>query len=191
MDEKALLSRYYHRSRDSLMWKVEGLSERQVRMPLTPTGTNLLGLLKHVAGVDVGYLGEIFGRPFPHPVLERIDADPSTDMWAAADEPAEMIIGFARDAWAHTDQTIADLDLETTTRVPWWGPDAPDVTLRWMILHVISETAQHLGHADIVRELVDGRAGLSAARTNLPDLDTQDWAEYTGRLRALAESFPG
>ncbi|MBO0813023.1 MAG: DinB family protein [Microlunatus sp.] len=190
MDQKSVLKRYYNRSRDSFLWKLEGLSERRLRMPLTPTGTNLLGLLKHVASVDVGYLGLVFGRPFSHPVQERIDADPVTDMWAAADEPAELIKDFARQAWAHTDRTIEELDLDATGRVPWWGPDSPDVTLHWILVHVISENAQHLGHADVVRELTDGLVGLRRDATNLPELTEQDWADHTGRLQAIAESFP-
>lgn len=190
MDQKSVLKRYYLRSRESLLWKVDGLSERQLRMPLTPTGTNLLGVLKHVAYVDVGYLGEVFGRPFQHPLLERIDADPSTDLWAADDEPAEMIKDFARRAWAHTDRTIEDLELDAVGRVPWWGPNGEEVTLYWILVHVISENAQHLGHVDIVRELTDGVVGLRRDGTNLPDNSAQDWADYTAKLRTIAESFP-
>lgn len=187
MDQKSVLKRYYRRSRESLLWKVDGLSERQVRMPLTPTGTNLLGVLKHVAFVDVEYLGRVFGRPFAHPVLDRIDADPSTDLWAADDEPAEMIKDFARQAWAHTDATIEELDLDAVGRVPWWGDE--EVSLYWILVHVISENAQHLGHVDIVRELTDGVVGLRRDSTNLPDKSDQDWADHTARLRTIAESF--
>jgi uncharacterized damage-inducible protein DinB len=188
MDEKSVLKRYYLRTRESLLWKLDGLSERQLRMPLTPTGTNLLGVLKHVAAVDVGYLGEVFGRPFRHPVIDRIDADPSTDLWAAEDESAEMIKDFARQAWTHTDATIDALELDAVGRVWWWGDE--EVTLEWILVHVISENAQHLGHVDIVRELTDGAIGLRRDVTNLPDRTTSDWAEYTSRLRQLAESFP-
>jgi uncharacterized damage-inducible protein DinB len=189
MDEKSVLQRYYLRTRESFLWKLDGLSERQVRMPLTPTGTNLLGVLKHVASVDVGYLGEVFGRPFRDPVIERIDADPSTDLWAAEDEAAEMIKDFARRAWAHTDATIDELELDSVGRVPWWGDQ--QVTLEWILVHVISENAQHLGQVDIMRELTDGAAGLRPDASNLPDMTAADWAEHTARLRALAESFPG
>jgi uncharacterized damage-inducible protein DinB len=189
MDEKSVLQRYYLRTRESFLWKLDGLSERQVRMPLTPTGTNLLGVLKHVASVDVGYLGEVFGRPFRDPVIERIDADPSTDLWAAEDEAAEMIKDFARRAWAHTDATIDELELDSVGRVPWWGDQ--QVTLERILVHVISENAQHLGQVDNMRELTDGAAGLRPDASKLPDMTAADWAEHTARLRALAESFPG
>ncbi|GAB3929828.1 hypothetical protein GCM10011575_28050 [Microlunatus endophyticus] len=185
-----MLVRYYRESRESFLWKVDGLSERLLRMPLTPTGSNLLGILKHVAAVDVGYLGEVFDRPFSHPVLERIDADPSTDLWATADEPADLIKDFARAAWAHTDRTVDELDLDATGRVPWWRPGNQDVTLAWMLVHVISENAQHLGQVDILRELTDGLVGLNPDNSNLPDNSAEDWAGYTVRLRELAESFP-
>lgn len=158
-------------------------------MPLTPTGTNLLGLFKHVAWVDVGYLGGVFGRPFQHPMMERIDAAPDSDLVAAADEPAEVIKEFARSAWEHTDRTIDELPLDTPGRVPWWGADG-NVTLHQVLVHVINENAHHLGHADILRELTDGAVGLGPKNTNLPELSAQEWAARTAGLRAIAESFP-
>lgn len=188
MDEKSVLKRYYLRSRESFQWKLDGLSERQLRMPLTPTGTNLLGLFKHVAWVDVGYLGEVFGRPFEHPVMERIEANPDSDLVADADEPAATIQEFARLAWDHTDRTIDELPLDAPGRVPWWGAKG-DVTLQQILVHVINENAQHLGHADILRELTDGMVGLGPTNSNLPELSTDQWAAHTARLRALAESF--
>ena len=188
MDQKAVLKRYYQRSRESLLWKVDGLSERQLRMPLTPTGSNLLGLFKHVAWVDVGYLGEVFGRPFEHPLMIRIDDAPDSDLVAGADEPAEMIKEFARLAWEHSDRTIDELPLDAPGRVPWWGADG-EVDLHRILVHVISENAQHLGQIDILRELTDGLVGLGPSNSNLPDLSTDQWTERTARLRAIADSF--
>jgi len=188
MDEKSVLKRYYLGSRESFQWKLDGLSERQLRMPLTPTGTNLLGLFKHVAWVDAGYLGEVFGRPFEHPVMEQVEASPDSDLVAGADEPAEMIKEFAALAWQHTDRTIDELPLGAPGRVPWWGTNG-DVTLQQILVHVINENAQHLGHADILRELTDGAVGLAPKNTNLPNLSADQWASHTARLRAIAESF--
>lgn len=188
MDEKSTLKKYYQETCESLLWKVDGLSETQLRMPLTPTGTNLLGLLKHVAWTDAGYLGEIFDRPFEHPVMERIDAEPDSDLWAAADEPAEMIKDFARAAWQHTYRTIDDLDLAAPGQVPWWS--SGDVTLHQILVHLINENSQHLGHADILRELTDGAAGMRPDNSNLPDNSAEQWAAHHSRLQAIAESFP-
>ena len=65
MDPKATLVRYLQQARDAMLWKLDGLGEYDIRRPLTPTGTNLLGLVKHLAGVESGYFGATFGRPFP------------------------------------------------------------------------------------------------------------------------------
>ena len=89
------------------MWKLDGLTEYDIRRPMVPTGTNLLGLVKHVASVELGYFGDCFGRPYdePLPWLED-DAEPNADMWATADESREQIVGLYRRAWAHADATI-------------------------------------------------------------------------------------
>ena len=87
---KADLHHYLQVGRDALVWKLDGLSEYEIRRPTTPTGTNLLGIVKHVASVEAGYLGEIFGRTFPDP-LPWFDegAEPNADMWATAEESRE------------------------------------------------------------------------------------------------------
>src|SRR4029453_670668 len=86
-DPKADLHRYLQAGREALLWKLDGLSEYDIRRPMVPTGTNLLGIVKHVAGVEAGYLGDTFGRPFeePLPWLDD-DAEPNADMWATAEE---------------------------------------------------------------------------------------------------------
>src|SRR5436189_4506810 len=121
-DEKDDLQRYLKAARDALLWKLDGLSEYDIRRPLVPTGTNLLGLVKHVAYVTTGYFGDVFERPFPEPLPPFDDANPNADMWATPDESREQIVGLYRRAWAHADETIADLPLDAIGRVPWW-PD--------------------------------------------------------------------
>jgi uncharacterized damage-inducible protein DinB len=189
MDEKSTLTRYLQRERDALLWKLDGLTERQLRMPATPTGTNLLGLLRHVATVDVGYFGEACGRPFSDPLMDTPDDDWTADMWATADQSADQIRDFARRAWAHSDETIAARDLDATASVPWWPEDRRTVTLHRLLVHVISETSRHAGHADILRELTDGAAGAWPTNSNLPDDSDLDWADYVAKLRRVAESF--
>ena len=100
---------------------MEGLSEYDMRRPLVPTGTNLLGLVKHVASVEAGYLGDTFGRPFAEP-LPWFDegAEPNADMWATADETSEQIVALYRRVWAHSDATIEALELDAVGDVPWW-----------------------------------------------------------------------
>jgi predicted enzyme related to lactoylglutathione lyase/uncharacterized damage-inducible protein DinB len=189
-DEKADLHRYLQRGRDALLWKLEGLSEHDVRRPLTPTGTNLLGLVKHVAGVEAGYLGEVFGRPFPEPLpWMEPDAEPNADMWATPAESRDDVVGLFRRVRAHADATIDALPLDARGEVPWWPAERREPTLRVVLVHLIAEEHRHAGHADLVRELVDGAAGMLPDRDNLAPADAASWAEYRGRVAAAAAAF--
>ena len=189
---KADLQRYLQRARDALVWKLEGLSEYDVRRPLVPTGTNLLGLIKHAASVDAGYFGATFGRPFPEPMPWSDDgAEDNADMWATAEESPEDIVAFYRRVWAHSDATIEALELDATGRVAWWPPERNPVTLHQILVHMIAETQRHAGHADIVRELIDGAAGMYEGISNLPGGDQDWWANYRDRLEATARQATG
>jgi hypothetical protein len=186
-DPKADLRRYLQEGRDALVWKLDGLSPYDVRRPLTPTGTNLLGLVKHVASVEAGYLGDTFGRPFPEPLPWLAEgAEANADMWATPDESPEMIVGFYRRVWSHSDATIDALPLDARGAVPWWPEDRREVTLHRILLHMIAETHRHAGHADIVREMVDGAAGLRATNDNLAPGDKSWWEDYRARLETVA-----
>ncbi|WP_229071047.1 DinB family protein [Actinoplanes sp. DH11] len=189
-DPKSDLRRYLQEGRDALVWKLDGLSEYDVRRPLVPTGTNLLGLVKHAAGVESGYFGEVFGRPFPEPLPWMAqDAEPNADMWATADESRAGIVALYRRVWAHSDATIEALDLDAAGRVPWWGADRQVVSLHRILVHVVAETHRHAGHADLVRELADGSAGVRPAVSNLPDWDSAAWSGHYERLVRVACQF--
>ncbi|KUM82416.1 MULTISPECIES: DinB family protein [Streptomyces] len=187
---KADLLRYLQEARDALLWKLDGLSEYDVRRPLTPTGTNLLGLVKHVAGVELGYFGDTFGRPFfeerPPAWWYTEDAEPNADMWATADESREDIVGLYRLAWKHSDSTIATLALDAVGRVPWWPEERRETTLHHILVRVISDTQRHAGHADIVRELIDGSVGCLQHKGDMPPGDQAWWASYRSRLERVA-----
>src|SRR6202034_3159578 len=127
-DPKATLHRYLQTGRDAVVWKLDGLSEYDARRPLTPTGTNLLGLVKHLACVEVGYFADTFGRPFAGK-LPWDESDPNSDMFAAADESRAFITGLYRRVWAHSDATIEALDLDAPGRVPWWPAERNAITL--------------------------------------------------------------
>ena len=190
-DPKFVLHRYLDIARDAMLWKLEGLSEYDVRRPLTPTGTNLLGLVKHLASVELGYFGDVFGRPsgIPLPWFEE-DAEPNADMWATADESrAEILDLFARSR-AHADATIAALPLDAPGRVPWWG-DRGDVTLHQILVHAVTEINRHLGQADILREQLDGAIGHRADVDNLADVDAAWWPGYCERVEAAARQAAG
>jgi uncharacterized damage-inducible protein DinB len=171
-DPKADLHRYLQDARQALLWKLDGLSEYDIRRPMVPTGTNLLGLVKHVASVELGYFGDCFGRPFGErlPWLEA-DAEPNADMWATVGESREQITGLYRRAWAHSDATISALALDAVGHVPWWPDNRSEVTLHKILVHMIAETDRHAGHADIVRELIDGAAGLRGSNDNMAQGD--------------------
>lgn len=188
---KETLHRYLQMNRDALLWKLDGLTERQVRWPMTPTGTNLLGLVKHVGSMENEYFGVVFDRPGePLPWLDE-GAEDNADMWATADQSREWVVDFYRRACAHADRTINELELDAPGRVPWWPPERADVTLDHIMVRMIAETARHAGHADVARELIDGRAGYLAGNTNLPEQGEQVWAEYVQRLRRVAEEAGG
>ncbi|MFD7700069.1 DinB family protein [Streptomyces caelestis] len=181
------LRRYLQEARDALLWKLDGLPEYDVRRPMTPTGTNLLGLVKHAAGVELGYLGDTFGRPSGEPLPWLADgAEPNGDMWATAEESREDIVGLYRRAWAHADATIEALPLDTTGRVPWWPDGRDELTLHHAVVRVIADTHRHAGHADILRELLDGAAGESATGTSLPSDDPAWWEAHRDRVERAA-----
>jgi uncharacterized damage-inducible protein DinB len=186
-DPKADLHRYLQIAREALLWKLEGLSEYDVRRPMVPTGTNLLGIVKHVASVEAGYFGETFGRPFDEP-LPWFDegAEPNADLWATAEETRGQIVSLYHRVWGHSDATIEALPLDAVGHVAWWPPDRSDVTLHRILVHVIAETDRHAGHADIVRELIDGVVGLRQDNDNMAPGDQAWWEDYRDRLERVA-----
>lgn len=186
-DPKADLHRYLNLGRDALVWKLDGLSEYDIRRPLTPTGTNLLGLVKHVAACEIAYFGDTFGRPFAQTFAWMADdAEPNADMWATADESRAEILGLYERVRAHSDATITALRLESPGRVPHWAAGRDEVTLHRILIHMIAETHRHAGHADIVRELIDGAAGMRVDADNMPSDDAVWWSEYRERLEKTA-----
>ncbi|HVV13641.1 DinB family protein [Amycolatopsis sp.] len=185
---KPELHRYLDSARDAMVWKLDGLSEYDARRPLTPTGTNLLGLIKHLSGCEAGYFGATFGRPFPEPMpWYTDDAEPNEDMWATPEESREDILGLYQRVRAHSDVTIETLELDTVGQVEHWPPDRRAVSLHLILVHMIAETNRHAGHADIVRELIDSAAGLRKSASNLPEGDAAWWAGYRERVEQAAK----
>lgn len=186
------LHRYLKAIRDAMLWKTEGLSEYDVRRPLTPTGTNLLGLLKHVASVAAGYFGDCFDRPFPEPLpWFDDDAEVNADMWSPPEESRQSVLDLWDKAWAHADATIEELPIDTRGEVSWWPEERRHPTLHTLLVHMVAEVNRHAGHADIVRELIDGGTGHRADNSNLPDEDESWWREYHDRLEAAARAAQG
>jgi hypothetical protein len=173
--------------REVMLWKLDGLSEYDIRRPLTSTGTNLLGLVKHLSLSESRYFGEVFDRPFPEPVLRWDDLGKrGTDMWAGEHETREQIISRYRRVWAHSDATIAALAIDSPGRVPWWP--RPFVKLFNILVHVLTETSRHAGHADILREQLDGAVGSHTEGTPRPERDTAFWESRCAEIERAARA---
>lgn len=194
-EPKATLKQYLQQAREALLWKLDGLSERDLRMPRTPTGTNLAGIVKHCANVEVGYFGSTFGRAWPDPTeacyvaLAVYEDDPQADWYHGDDVSVSALAGFYRRVWAFADAIIDELALDTVGSPPWW-PAGSEVTLHHMLVRVVDDLARHAGQADILRESIDGAAGLSPTYASLPDSSQMDWASYVAKLTQIARSFP-
>jgi len=151
--EKESLHASLDRHRDIVLWKLEGLDDEQLRRPMVPSGTNLIGLVKHLASAEYGWFGTTFGRPSDAIPFDR--ADPNADMRAAPGETTADILAYYGRARAASDATITELDLDATGTA--WSGEA--VSLRWVLIHMIEDTLRHAGHLDIMRELIDGSIG--------------------------------
>ncbi len=184
---KQVLKDYLRGARDTLIWKLDGLSERDQRLPRTQTGMNLLGIVKHALNTEVIYFGPTFGREWPTPeeIVPAGGSDPQADWYATAQESAAGLVDLYGRVQAFADETIDALPLDAIGRVAHWG--GAEVTLHEIMVHMIVDLQRHAGHADIVREQIDGSAGLLPDASNLPD-DT-DWQAYVAKLTALAERF--
>lgn len=185
MAPKAVLHKYLRAERDQLQAKLDGLTEYDMRRPMTGTGTNLLGIVKHVGSVQLGYLGQCFGRPSTRelPWLDD-DAEVNADMWATADESSESIIELYRHSCEHADATLEALELDAVGEVPWWHPDRRTVTLHQILVHLVVEIARHASHADILRETIDATAGNNDG--NISDQSKEEWIAYRERLESAA-----
>ena len=187
---KAHLHQKLRAVRESLVGKLDGLSEYAVRRPLTATGTNLLGLVKHNAVSDSRYFGEVFDRPFPEP-LPRWD-DPEafgTDHWATEHESRADVLALYRRVWDHSDATIDAVDLDAHGFVPWWNEEVP---LFNVMVHRLSDSTRHAGHADILREGLDGAVGVGPENVVLHGRDSSFWEERRSVIdQAALAADPG
>ncbi|MFD1826946.1 MULTISPECIES: DinB family protein [Mumia] len=152
-DEKESLYVALDRHRDAILWKIDGLSDDDLRRPIVPSGTTLLGMVKHLASVDYAWFCSTFGRESLEVPADEDDwdADWRIEPW----ETTEGVLAYFAMARKAADEVIHDLDL-TDTGTAWYGPT---VSLRWVLIHMVEEYARHAGHADILRELVDGATG--------------------------------
>jgi hypothetical protein len=192
VDEKATLLHYLRNRRADLLRKLDGLDEYDVRRPMTATGTNLLGLVKHVASNELGYFSEVFARPSGR-VLPWFEdgAEPEADMWVPAGQTREEIVELHHFAARVSDETIEALPLDAAGVVPWWAEHRRHVTLHQILVHMCVETARHAGHGDILRELIDGGIGNGPDDPNVPTRSTAEWAAHVARIEEAARQASG
>jgi len=181
---KAHLHDHLRWVREALVWKLDGLSEYDIRRPLTLTGTNLLGLVKHNAISDSRYFGEVFDRPFAE-LLPRWDDQTArgTDHWATEDETRDGVVDLYHRVWEHVDATIAALPIDSPGFVPWWDEH---VQLFNIMVHRLSDTTRHAGHADILREQLDGSVGVEPSNQALHGRDVEFWNARRADLERIA-----
>ena len=113
----------------------------------------------------------------------------SGHMYATAAESREQVTDFYRRVWAHSDATIGELPLDACGTVPWWPEERRHPTLHTLLVHTIQETARHAGHADIIRESIDGAVGLREGVSNMPaEADAAAWKQHYDKLDQIARS---
>jgi hypothetical protein len=180
------LLHYLQESRDALLARLEGLGEHDLRRPLVASGTNLLGLVKHLVGVESGYLCESVGRPRPVPMPWYDDGSvwDDADMWATPQESGAGLVAAYRVVGRASDTSVRELGLAAPAVVSWWPAERRRTTLGSLLVRITTETAHHAGHADIVRELIDGATGQ-------PDeaVDAVARSAYVARVQAAADAF--
>jgi len=150
--ERAMLTAFLDYHRATLLWKVDGVGDADLRRPLTPSGMSLLGMVKHLAYVEQWWFLMVFaGQDLPVPWT---DADPDADWRVEDNETTAAILDFYRATVERARAVAAAADLDALARRP-----GREQTLRWIMMHMIEETARHNGHADLMREAIDGATG--------------------------------
>jgi uncharacterized damage-inducible protein DinB len=156
--EKEVLGGFLDHYRRTLLEICEGLSEDQLRRPMVPSGTSLLGMVKHLAYTERGWFQEaVANERFDYPFDTD---DPGADFRIEEGESAEDIFDLYRHACERSRRALEAASLDDMVE----NPDrSADYNVRWFVVHMIEETARHAGHADIIRELLDGKTGAGYA----------------------------
>ncbi|MEP6658333.1 MAG: DinB family protein [Acidimicrobiales bacterium] len=154
--ERAGLCEFLDMQREALIEKLHGLSDDEARMAATSSSLSLLSLIKHSAIWERRWFQVIVaGRSFPGewPEVKPEGQDPTFRL--TDDETMETVVADYREQIAASQEILGSLDLDT----PCAWPEMASQNVRWVALHMIEETARHAGHADIIRETIDGNRG--------------------------------
>ena len=138
--------------RATLLWKIDGLSDDDLRRPLTPSGVCLLGIVKHSAYVERSWFRRVFAAEdvsFPW-----TETDPDADWRIEPNETTAAIVAFYQDECARSRAIVAGRAWDEVA-----GREGREQTLGWIMTHMVEEVARHCGHADILREQIDGQTG--------------------------------
>jgi len=147
-DERATLVAFLDYLREAVVAKASGISEEDARRALVPSGTSVLGLVKHLTMVEVSWFQWSFAGDDVHVPADRIKE---------SDTVASAIAAY-RGAAARNNEIVARAD-DLSARCARKPPTTDPMSLRWILVHMVEETARHAGHADILREQIDGEVG--------------------------------
>jgi uncharacterized damage-inducible protein DinB len=153
-DERDALIQQLDFHRATLLRKLDGLDDEQLRRPMTASGLSLLGLVKHLAETEHGWFLKIYAG-LPEPDLFPTDGDPDAEFRVGPNESADTLVGQYLRTCERARAVVAAGELDDVVTTPW-GAEAK---LRAILVHMIQETARHNGHADIIREAIDGTTG--------------------------------
>lgn len=150
--EKEMLEAFLDYHRDTLLMKCKGLSDEELRRPMVVSGTNLLGLIKHLGYVERWWFQEVFAAQDPE--FPSSDEDPDAEFRIEESDSTESIIDFYRGECAKSRVIVSGAMPEDIAK-----HSKSERSLRWILIHMIEETSRHNGHVDILREMIDGQTG--------------------------------
>ena len=160
-DERTMLEQYMDLHRATILWKAEGLTDEQLAMTTAASDLTLAGLLKHLALVEDHWFSHMLLGVDPEPLWRDVDweSDPDWEFRTARGEPATELATRYREACQASRAAVASVESLDAMSVRTSTRTGKPYTLRWIMLHMIAETARHNGHADLLREAIDGAKG--------------------------------
>ena len=162
VDELTSLSQFLDYHRTTIVQRLEGLTKEQLGRTHPPSTLTLAGLIKHLALVeDSWFIEDMLGEPLPEPWASApFDDDPDWEHHSALDDTPEQLLAQYSESCARSREIVARIgDLDALSASRSRHGEEGHFSLRWIMLHMIEETARHNGHADLIRESIDGVTG--------------------------------